>query len=90
MGQENLKGRLTTVIDELIRRGISLEQARKEFERQFIVASIRVNDGNLCQSARSLGVHRNTLRNKVSSLGIGTEEITAPRRQRRSSRRAEK
>jgi DNA-binding NtrC family response regulator len=90
VGQENLKGRLTTVIDELIRRGISLEQARREFERQFIVASIRVHDGNLCQSARSLGVHRNTLRNKVTSLGIGTEEITAPRRQRRFARRAEK
>ena len=90
MGQDNLKGRLTVVIDELIRQGISLEQARREFEKQFIVASIRDNDGNLCQSARSLGVHRNTLRNKVTSLGIGTEEITAPRRQRRSGRRVEK
>jgi len=90
VGQDNLKGRLTVVIDELIRQGISLEQARREFEKQFIVASIRDNDGNLCQSARSLGVHRNTLRNKVTSLGIGTEEITAPRRQRRSGRRVEK
>lgn len=90
MGQDNLKGRLSSVIDELIRQGISLEQARKEFEKQFIVASIQDNDGNLCQSARSLGVHRNTLRNKVTSLGIGTEEITARRRQRRSGQRAEK
>ena len=45
-------------------------QARQEFERQFISASLKSNGGNLCRSARSLGVHRNTLRNKVSNLGI--------------------
>lgn len=90
MGHNNLKGSLIHVIDELVRQGVSLEQARKEFEKQFIVASIRSNGGNMCQSARSLGVHRNTLRNKVTSLGIENEEITTPRRRRRADRRAEK
>ena len=70
MGRKNLKEGLTPIVDELVRRGISLQQARQEFERQFISASLRSNGGNLCRSARSLGVHRNTLRNKVSSLGI--------------------
>ncbi|MCP3959217.1 MAG: hypothetical protein GY719_15310 [bacterium] len=70
MGRKNLKDGLTPIVDELVRRGVSLQQARQEFERQFISASLRSNGGNLCQSARSMGVHRNTLRNKVSSLGI--------------------
>lgn len=70
MARKNLKDGLTPIVDELVRRGVSLQQARQEFERQFITASLRSNGGNLCQSARSLGVHRNTLRNKVSSLGI--------------------
>ena len=70
MARKNLKEGLTPIVDELVKRGVSLQQARQEFERQFITASLRSNGGNLCQSARSLGVHRNTLRNKVSSLGI--------------------
>ncbi len=72
--KQNLNGRLLQIVDELVERGVTLEQARREFERQFIVASLRSNYGNLCRSARSLGVHRNTLRNKVSDLGIGSEE----------------
>jgi DNA-binding NtrC family response regulator len=70
-----LNGQLTAIVDELVNRGVTLEQARQEFERQFIIASLRSNDWNYCRSARSLGVHRNTLRNKVSNLGIPTSTI---------------
>ena len=72
--RQNLNGRLSQIVDELVNQGVTLEQARQEFERQFIVASLRSNDWNFCRSARSLGVHRNTLRNKVSHLGISTAE----------------
>ena len=84
MAEQNLNGRLYQIVDELVRRGLTLEQARREFERQFIVASLKSNRGNFCRSARSLGVHRNTLRNKVSNLGIEAEEYSA---RARSSRR---
>jgi len=70
--RQTLNGQLTAIVDELVNRGVTLEQARQEFERQFIIASLRSNDWNYCRSARSLGVHRNTLRNKVSNLGIPT------------------
>ena len=70
LAEQNLNGRLYQIVDELVRRGVTLEQARREFEKQFIVASLKSNRGNFCRSARSLGVHRNTLRNKVSDLGI--------------------
>ncbi len=80
----NLNGRLCELVDELVHRGVPLEQARREFEKQFIVASLRSHSGNLTQSARSLGVHRNTLRNKVCNLGISGEDYTgrAVRRRR--------
>jgi DNA-binding NtrC family response regulator len=72
--RQTLNGQLTEIVDELVHQGVTLEQARQEFERQFIMASLRSNDWNYCRSARSLGVHRNTLRNKVSHLGIPTSE----------------
>jgi DNA-binding NtrC family response regulator len=49
-----------------------------------IVDELESNRGNFCRSAKSLGVHRNTLRNKVSDLGIGCEDYDLPgRRQQR-------
>jgi DNA-binding NtrC family response regulator len=74
LADQTLNGRLYQIVDELVRRGVTLEQARREFEKQFIVASLKSNQGNFCRSAKSLGVHRNTLRNKVSDLGIGVED----------------
>lgn len=73
--KNSLQGRLIEIVDELVEQGVTLEQARKEFEKQFIVASIKSHEGNLGRSARSLGVHRNTLRNKVCNLGIATDEL---------------
>lgn len=90
MADQNLNGRLFQIVDELVRRGLTLEQARREFERQFIVASLKSNRGNFCRSARSLGVHRNTLRNKVSDLGIMAEDydLTGRRQPRRRAGRS--
>lgn len=85
MAEHTLNGSLSRIVDELVRRGITLEQARDEFERQFIVASLKSNDGNFCRSARSMGVHRNTLRNKVSNLGIPAQDLKSVTR--RPSRR---
>ena len=70
MERKNMKEGLTLIIDELVQQGITLEQARDEFEKQFIVASIRSNRGNLCRSARSLGVHRNTVLAKLAAWNV--------------------
>ena len=70
MAEKSLNGRLCQIVNELVQRGLTLEQARKEFERQFIIASLNSHDGSIGRSAKALGIHRNTLRNKVSSLDI--------------------
>ena len=85
--KQNLNGRLGQIVDELVRKGVPLDQARKEFEKQFIVATLRSNEGNLSRSAQSLGVHRNTLRNKVSDLGIATRSIGSSTSRRRRAQR---
>ena len=84
MSGERLNGQLTKLVGELVDRGLTLDQARKEFEKQFIVACLKSNGGNVSRSARLLGVHRNTLRNKVSTLGIAPDDTGArPRRRPR-------
>ena len=84
--KQNLNGQLGQIVDELVRKGVPLDQARREFEKQFIVATLRTNEGNLSRSARSLGVHRNTLRNKVSDLGIAAREFGTISARRRAQR----
>ena len=81
---KNLNGELRNLVDHLVDKGLTLGQARREFERQFIVAALRSHEGNLGGSAKSLGIHRNTLRNKVGDLGIASEEYSPrpPRRRR--------
>lgn len=88
MARQNLNGRLFQLVDELVRKGLTLDQARREFEKQFIVASLRSNHGNYCRSARSLGVHRNTLRNKVCDLGIAADDVGEKAVARRAARPA--
>lgn len=83
MGRRNLKDDLTLLVDDLVGRGMTLEQAREQFERQFIVSCLQSHRGNLSRSADALGVHRNTLRNKVERLGIEPKKMS--RRRERSS-----
>ena len=84
--KQSLNGRLYQLVDELVGRGLTLQQARREFEKQFIVAALHKNDGNLSRSAESLGVHRNTLRNKVGDLGIAAGDRSVRALIRRSKR----
>lgn len=69
-GIVNLDGQLQEIIDELLAHGISLDLAKKEFEKKYIVGAVKRSSGNLGRAAHSLGIHRNTLRNKVGILNI--------------------
>ncbi len=73
--RKDLNGELRDLVSELVDRGLTLGQARREFERQFILAALRSNSGSMSSSAKSLGIHRNTLRNKVGELGIDSADF---------------
>ena len=66
----NLDSQLQQIIDELLSHGISLDLAKKEFEKKYIVGAVKRSSGNFGRAASFLGIHRNTLRNKVSLLNI--------------------
>ncbi|MFQ5524749.1 MAG: helix-turn-helix domain-containing protein [Thermoanaerobaculia bacterium] len=80
--KRNLNRKLGKLVNELAGKGLTLNQVSKEFEKQFILATLRKNDGNLSRSAQHLGIHRNTLRNKVGSLDIQPSDYLAPSRRR--------
>lgn len=80
--KRKLNHQLGRLVEDLVGNGLTLSQVSKEFEKQFILATLRSNDGNLSRSAERLGIHRNTLRNKVGSLGIEPTDYLAPSRRR--------
>jgi DNA-binding NtrC family response regulator len=47
-----------------------LELAVGDFERVFLEEQLRINDWNRRKTARSLGIHRNTIEKKISKYGI--------------------
>ena len=63
---KGLHRKLDEVITELVGAGLPLQQARDEFERQYVLAALREKQGGISSAAEHLGVHRNTLRKKVA------------------------
>jgi Fis family transcriptional regulator, factor for inversion stimulation protein len=57
--------KLQSVVEELFRSGIKLDQAVREFEKRYIEAALSRSRGNRSLAARTLGIHRNTLAHKI-------------------------
>ena len=79
--------RLNQIIRELIGNGITLDQAVEAFEGKYIVAAMTANRGNVTRASRALGVHRNTLHNKLRTQTMlnGYVATLRPRRSRRTA-----
>ena len=65
-----LKEQLDRLVDELVTRGVRFEDAQREFEKKFISHILTKADGNLCQAADLLGIHRNTLSRKIAEYRL--------------------
>lgn len=85
----SIDDRLNQIIRELIGNGITLEQAVEAFEGKYIVAAMSATHGNVTQASKALGVHRNTLHNKLRSQTMlnGFAESIRPVRRRLSAKR---
>lgn len=79
----SIDDRLTQIIRELIGNGITLEQAVEAFEGKYIVAAMDANRGNITKASRLLGVHRNTLHNKLRTQTMLNGFVTSKRAPRR-------
>jgi DNA-binding protein Fis len=84
----SIDDRLNQIIRELIGNGITLEQAVEAFEGKYIVAAMSASRGNVTQASKALGVHRNTLHNKLRSQTMlnGFAESIRPVRRRVSAK----
>lgn len=52
---------------------MKLNDAKDEFEREFIIAKLRENDYNISQTAQSLGIYPSNLHGKIKKFGIKIE-----------------
>ena len=60
-----MREKLRILVAEMVRGGIPLELARREFERVYLEEVLSVHEGNHSAAARELGIHRNTLAKKL-------------------------
>jgi DNA-binding NtrC family response regulator len=65
-----MKEQLDTLVAEMVTRGISLDDAQREFEAHFIARVLRHHRGNVSRAATVLGMHRNTLTRKLRALRL--------------------
>jgi two-component system nitrogen regulation response regulator NtrX len=52
----------------------NLRDARQDFEKDFILKSLKDNDWNISRTAQVLGIERSHLHRKIKSFGIETKE----------------
>jgi DNA-binding NtrC family response regulator len=70
VGLVTIDGQLQRIIDELVSKGVPLEAAKREFEKKYVSAAVDRAYGNMGVAAKTLGIHRNTLRTKISLLKV--------------------
>ncbi len=61
-----MKDRLEAIIVEMVEKGIRLELAERDFEKKYLRIALDLNQGSRLATARALGIHRNTLNNKLT------------------------
>ena len=61
-----MKDRLEALIEEMLDRGIRLDEALEEFEKRFLQTALVRTAGNQCKAAELVHVHRNTLARKIT------------------------
>ena len=65
-----LREKLETLIDEMLHKGIHFNDIRHVVEKRVICNALIRKKGNLIQTAKLLGIHRNTLSRKIDSFQI--------------------
>ena len=65
-----MREQLDRLIDEMLKKGILYDDAKREIERRFISRALIRSQGNLGKAAALLGIHRNTLSRKVTTYRL--------------------
>jgi DNA-binding NtrC family response regulator len=65
-----VRQQLDALISEMIDKGIRFTEAKREFEKRFIVHVLQRHRGNLSRAAKDLQMHRNTLGKKLAEYQL--------------------
>ncbi|PJZ69535.1 sigma-54-dependent Fis family transcriptional regulator [Leptospira perolatii] len=60
--------------NDLVEKG-DFKRAKEEFERQYIIKTLQMNEGNVSKTSKALGIERSHLYRKMKGLGIQVDEI---------------
>ncbi len=66
---------LEELIDEMVSKGILWPEALGVFEQLFIERALRECRGNVSKTAQQIGMHRNTLAQKIRIYQIKRREL---------------
>jgi two-component system nitrogen regulation response regulator NtrX len=66
----DLPGEFRTEKKRSIKSELSLQEAREEFEKEFLVTKLAENDQNISRTAEAINMSRENLSRKLKSLGI--------------------
>jgi DNA-binding protein Fis len=84
-----VKDQLETLVHQMYDSGILYSEAVREFKKRFLLTVLQQNQGNQCQAARQLGMHRNTLSRTITELKLDIRAVrNGARRPPRSARPA--
>ncbi len=65
-----MKQQLEALVTEMVEKGIRFSDAKREFEKKFIIRVLQQHHGNLSRAAKDLRIHRNTLGKKIEEFKL--------------------
>ncbi len=68
--QDQLHQELSSLVKRLIKHDIDLQFAKKALETHYIEEVLQSHEGNIGHTAKTLGIHRNTLSKRIRELKI--------------------
>jgi DNA-binding NtrC family response regulator len=70
-----VRAQLDSLVREMVTKGITYDDARREFERRFLQFALDEAEGNIGDAAARIGIHRNTFSRKLDEYGIKKSEV---------------
>ena len=75
-----MKDQMERLIGQMVDSGVFFLDAVSEFEKRYIRRVLENNRGNQSQSAKALGIHRNTLGRKMEEYKLSSRNGHRPAR----------
>jgi Fis family transcriptional regulator, factor for inversion stimulation protein len=82
-----VKEQLERLVLQMYRSGTPYSEAVREFQKAFIIAVLRDQNGNQVKAAEKLRIHRNTLRRNLQELDVDIKVVRVSRRRPPASAR---